>query len=56
MLFKAQAVTDDTVFGESIVVVVAVKEEKSKDLCEKIREATSGRSIAEVTGTRFDYR
>jgi len=56
MLFKAQAVTDDTVFGESVTVVVAVKEEKSGALCEKIREATSGRSVAEITGKRFDYR
>ena len=56
LLFKAQAVTDDTVFGASVTVIVAVKEEKSSDLCEKISEATSGRSCAEITGKRFDYR
>lgn len=56
MLFKAQAVLDDTIFGESVTVMLAVKEEKSADLCEKICEATSGRSSAEITGTRFDYR
>lgn len=56
MLFKAQAVLDDTIFGESVEVVIAVKEEKGSDLIEKISEATSGRSIAEIKGTRFDYR
>ena len=56
MLFKAQAVTDDTIFGESVEVIIAVKEEKGADLIEKIREPTSGRSSAEITGTRFDYR
>ena len=56
MLFKAQAVTDDTIFGESVVVMIALKEEKSADLCEKIRELTSGRAHAEVVGKRFDYR
>ena len=56
MIFKAQAVTDDTIFGESVEVIIAVKEEKGADLVEKIREATSGRSVAEITGTRFDYR
>ena len=56
MLFKAQAVTDDTIFGESVVVMIALKEEKSADICEKIRELTSGRAHAEVVGKRFDYR
>ena len=56
MLFKAQAVTDDTVFGESVIVMIALKEEKSADLCEKIRELTSGRAHAEIVGKRFDYR
>ena len=56
MLFKAQAVTDDTIFGESVTVVIAVKEDKSGDICQKIIEATSGRSVAEVVGKRFDYR
>ena len=56
MLFKAQAVTDDTMFGESVIVMIALKEEKSADLCEKIRELTSGRAHAEVVGKRFDYR
>ena len=56
MLFKAQAVTDDTIFGESVIVMIALKEEKSADLCEKIRELTSGRAHAEVVGKRFDYR
>ena len=56
MLFKAQAVTDDTIFGESVTVVVAVKEEKGADLCEKISELTSGRSHSEIVGKRFDYR
>ena len=56
VLFKAQAVTDDTIFGESVVVMVALKEEKSADLGEKIRELTSGRAHAEIVGKRFDYR
>ena len=56
MLFKALAVVDDTVFGESVTVIIAVKEGASSDLCEKIRELTSGRAQAEIIGTRFDYR
>lgn len=56
VLFKAQAVTDDTIFGESITVIVAVKEGITADICEKIRECTSGRSVAEIIETRFDYR
>ena len=56
MLFKAQAVTDDTIFGESVIVMIALKEEKGADLCEKIRELTSGRAHAEIVGKRFDYR
>ena len=56
MLFKAQAVTDDTIFGESVIVMVALKEEKSADLGEKIRELTSGRAHTEIIGKRFDYR
>ena len=56
MLFKAQAVTDDTIFGESVIVMIAVKEDTSADLCEKIRELTSGRAYAEIVGKRFDYR
>ena len=56
LTFKAQAVTDDTVFGEAVTLIIAVKEENSEDLCNKIREATSGRSTAEIRGTRFDYR
>ena len=56
MLFKAQAVTDDTIFDESVIVMIALKEEKGADLCEKIRELTSGRAHAEIVGKRFDYR
>ena len=56
MLFKAQAVTDDTIFDESVIVMIALKEEKGVDLCEKIRELTSGRAHAEIVGKRFDYR
>jgi len=56
MLFKAQAVTDDTIFGESVTVMIAVKESASGDLCDKIRESTAGRSMAEIIGKRFDYR
>ena len=56
MLFKAQAVTDDTIFDESVIVMIALKEEKGADLCEKIRELTSGRARAEIVGKRFDYR
>ena len=56
VLFKAQAVTDDTIFGESVIVMVALKEEKSADLGEKIRELTSGRAHTEIIGKRFDYR
>ena len=56
LLFKEQAVTDDTIFGESVVVMIALKEHASEDLCEKIREVTSGRASAEIVGKRFDYR
>ena len=56
VLFKAQAVTDDTIFDESVIVMIALKEEKGADLCEKIRELTSGRAHAEIVGKRFDYR
>ena len=56
ILFKAQAVTDDTIFDESVIVMIALKEEKGADLCEKIRELTSGRAHAEIVGKRFDYR
>ena len=56
ILFKVQAVTDDTIFDESVLIVVAVRDASATDLCEKIREATSGRSNAEIIGNRFDYR
>ena len=56
ILFKVQAVTDDTIFDESVLIVVAVRDASATDLCEKIREATSGRSTAEIIGNRFDYR
>ena len=56
VLFKAQAVTDDTIFDESVIVMIALKEEKGADLCEKIQELTSGRAHAEIVGKRFDYR
>lgn len=56
MLFKALAVTDDTIFDESVIIMIAVKEDTSADLCEKIRELTSGRAHVEIVGKRFDYR
>lgn len=56
MFFKVGAVIDDTDFGESVTVTLAVKDEVVSGLSEKIRESTSGRSVAEIVGQRFDYR
>ena len=56
MFFKSGAVIDDTDFGESVTVTLAVKDEVVASLSEKIRESTSGRAVAEIVGTRFDYR
>ena len=56
LFFKAGAVIDDTDFGESVTVMLAVKDEVVSGLVEKIREGTSGRAITMVTGNRFDYR
>ena len=56
MFFKAGAVIDDTDFGENVTVTLAVKDEVVSGLSDKIRESTSGRSVAEIVGQRFDYR
>lgn len=56
MFFKVGAVIDDTDFGESVTVTLAVKDEVVSGLSEKIRESTSGRSVAKIVGQRFDYR
>ena len=56
LFFKSGAIIDDTDFGESVTVMLAVKEEVVSGLTEKIREGTSGRAVTMVTGNRFDYR
>lgn len=54
--FKVGAVIDDTDFGESVTIIIAVKDEVVRGLFDKIREITSCRSVAEIVGQRFDYR
>ena len=54
--FRVGAVIDDTDFGESVTVILAVKDEVVQGFFDKIRESTSGRSVAEIVGQRFDYR
>ena len=56
LFFKSGAVIDDTDFGESVAITLAVKDEVVSGLSEKIRESTSGRAITAVLGNRFDYR
>lgn len=56
LFFKSGAVIDDTDFGESVAITLAVKDEVVSGLTEKIRESTSGRAITAVLGNRFDYR
>lgn len=56
LIFKAMAVVDDTVFSDSVTVLLAVKEDAAQSLSEKINEITSGRSEIIHSGFRFDYR
>ncbi len=51
---RFSALIDDTEYADSVTVKFAIKSQKEDQLIDRIREMTAGRSIPEITGTRFD--
>ena len=51
---RFSALVDDTEYADSVTVKFAIKSQKEDQLIDRIREMTAGRSIPEITGTRFD--
>ena len=50
------AVIDDTVFSDRVTVLLAVKDNVTEALTQRIRELSCGNTVPRVRGKRFDYR
>ncbi len=52
---KYSVIVDSTDFGSDVCVRFAVKTEEAERLARKISELTSGKTVAEKCGNRFDF-
>ena len=51
---KFGAIVDDTIFSDSVILKIAVKNPIVPDISSRISEISAGKSSAEITGHRFD--
>lgn len=51
---RFSAIIDDVDFADNVTVRFAVKNEKSNQITDRIREMTAGKTIPKIVGSRFD--